>query len=69
MLRLEDVKDGDVLIADAGFTCLPDGGARTVHEDNDGHLYVSCAEGRHYLNGQISSDGRHLVGLERCHAG
>lgn len=47
----KNVKAGDDLITDDGFTCLPAGKVRRVHED-DGGLYIKCKEGHHYLDGQ-----------------
>jgi hypothetical protein len=60
MLRLEDLKAGDVVVADAGFTCIRPG-AHTVR-DCDGVLYVECDDGKHCLDGQRNEDG-FLVGL------
>lgn len=59
---LADVKAGDVLIADGGFTCLNDGDHCTVMKDDKDELFVCCAAGKHYLDGQLDDDGR-LVGL------
>mgnify|MGYP000266944799 CR=1 FL=1 len=61
MLKLEDVKVGDVLTADAGFTCMP-AGQHEVKIDDTG-LYVECDHGKHYLDGQKMGDGT-LDGLE-----
>ena len=53
--KLKELKAGDVVYTDAGFTCL-DAGKHHVHEDEDG-LYIKCDEGRHYLEGQINDHG------------
>lgn len=73
--KLSEVKPGDILIADGGFTCIPEGARLTVREDSDG-LYVPCAGddadsghpiigGQHYLEGQ-ADDGEHLVGFYKA---
>lgn len=67
-MKLSDVKVGDKLRADAGFTCLRDGEIVTVQEDAGGK-YVPCADGKHYLDGQRADffEGEPndtLVGLE-----
>lgn len=40
--QLSEIKVGDVLVADGGFTCLTDGERVTVEQDNGG-LFVLCA--------------------------
>ena len=40
--KLDQIKAGDVLIADGGFTCMSDGEVVTVKSD-DGGLFVRCA--------------------------
>ena len=68
--KLGSVKEGDTLIADGGFDCLPKGG-HLVRRDQSG-LYLDCAMGRHALEGQVDiwlgGDGN-LVGLEKGTAG
>ena len=54
------VSAGDILNVDAGFDCMA--GRVTVARGETGALYVPCACGRHYLDGQADSDGV-LVGL------
>lgn len=67
--KLSDVKEGDVLITDGGFTCMGGGERKVVRRDQsrpDGmQLYLDCREGGHYLDGQ-ADDGEHLVGLYRA---
>ena len=59
-MKLSEVQPGDVLIADAGFTCIEPGATLVVGED----LSVPCADGKHFLDGQVSfDDGDTLVGL------
>ena len=61
--KLADVKHGDTLIADAGFTCL-DAGQHEVKTDATGAFYVDCADGSHYLSGQKDQAGN-LVGMSK----
>lgn len=60
--RLSELKVGDNLVADSGFTCLREGFVCKVFSDH-GELYVSCNSGRHWLAGQLSGDM--LVGFWR----
>ena len=55
------MKIGTVLFTDDGFTCMGSGRMRTVYRDEHG-LFVSCDDGRHYLDGQETDDG-HYVGF------
>lgn len=57
---LDALKAGDLVYADAGFTCMEPGKKR-IEEDSEG-LYIVCDEGKHYLDGQLLDDGS-LVGL------
>lgn len=61
-MRLADVKEGDTIIADGGFTCIHPGPV-AVEGDAKG-LFVHCAEGKHYLAGQEGGDGD-LIGLSK----
>lgn len=60
-VNIKDLKPGQKLKADAGFTCL-DLGVYEVQFDKRGP-YIFCSEGKHYLDGQTNEDGN-LVGLE-----
>lgn len=62
-LRLTDVKPGDILITDRGFTCMDKGQHLTVRLSRHG-LWIPCRVGRHYLDGQEDEDG-FLVGLTK----
>lgn len=63
--KLSQVKVGTALIADAGFTCLPNKARRFVEADGNGLLFIPCKSGRHYLEGQFDdADDPALVGLE-----
>lgn len=59
-MKLSDLKAGDTIIADDGFTCMHAGPKRV--QSDDAGLYVKCREGRHYLDGQENEAGE-LVGL------
>jgi hypothetical protein len=47
-----EVKIGDVLIADGGFTCLVEGQRCLVIDGGSGALAVRCSKGNHDLEGQ-----------------
>lgn len=55
-------KAGDQLKCDGGFTCIETGAVVTVHANKGGELFVPCADGQHYLIGQVGEDGE-LVGM------
>ena len=61
-IRLTDVMVGDILIADAGFSCIEDQKKCRVLEDKDKGLYILCSNGKHFLDGQTDTIGD-LVGL------
>lgn len=61
--RVDDVKAGDVLVTDGGFTCMSENEHKTVKQDNGG-LFVDCSEKRHYLDGQIEGDV--YIGLRKA---
>jgi hypothetical protein len=59
-MKISNVKSGDVLIADGGFTCIESGTELLVDED----FSVPCSEGKHFLDGQIDfDDGETLIGF------
>ena len=57
--KVANVKEGDRLVSDAGFTCIKQGTELVIQADK--RLFVDCVKGRHYLEGQIE-DGEY-VGL------
>lgn len=61
--RLSQLKPGDKLEFDDGFTCIPDGATRKVRVGTADALYVTCRLGRHYLDGQLVSDGDACIGV------
>lgn len=66
----DTVKEGDRLICDGGFTCLHEHSTSVVKADHTKigieALYIECADGQHFLDGQIGDDGE-LVGLYPVH--
>jgi len=62
-VNIKDLKVGDKLKADGGFTCLKNGEVVQVAKDHDG-LFIPCDEGTHTLVGQVDDNGN-LVGLEK----
>jgi hypothetical protein len=64
MVLFSNVKPGDRLVPDDGFTCMEAGVSRTVHVDEDNDLYVNCSEGKHFLDLQLN-DQEELVGFEK----
>ena len=64
---MSEVRAGDKLVADGGFTCIATGAILDVHADADGALWVPCNGSgddthKHYLLGQLGADGE-LIGL------
>jgi hypothetical protein len=64
--KLSEIKPGDMLITDGGFTCIGNLEQREVQKDDEGRLFISCADGRHYLGrrSELSGDDT-LVGLSK----
>ena len=60
-MKLADIKTGDIVQADDGFTCL-EAGPHVVKLHND-ELYIDCNDGKHFLCGQEDEPGSDLVGL------
>lgn len=64
--KLSEVREGDILVADGGFTCIKEGARLRVYADpKDGILSVPCAEGGHGLTGQLADDNDTLIGLTK----
>ena len=60
-------KEGQTVKCDGGFDCIPEGEKRTIKSDSRfkdrfQSLYIYCAEGKHFLSGQVGEDGE-LIGL------
>jgi hypothetical protein len=60
-VRVDAVEEGTMLYTDDGFTCLKLNECATVQKDDNG-LFIPCAEGKHYLEGQ-TDDGEFYVGF------
>jgi len=59
--KLDQLKAGDHVEIDDGFTCMS-AGTTIVHEGAGGELYIPCSCGRHFLSGQHDGDNW-LVGI------
>lgn len=65
-VKFDDIRPGDVLIPDGGFDCMTAGVPLTVKADGDS-LFVPCACGQHYLDGQLDFDDQEtIIGLRRA---
>lgn len=67
LIRLARVRVGDTLVADAGFTCMVSG-PKLVRRAFSNRLYVQCADGAHFLDSQVGSDG-YLIGFSEHRPG
>lgn len=64
--KVAEVKAGDKLKADGGFTCIAEGAILTVVENEMGELCVPCKKGLHSLEGQMDYDtAETYVGLSK----
>lgn len=61
-VKFSEVKAGDFIKADGGFTCLDAGEVCKVYADDGLNLHIPCRDGTHFLCGQIGNDGI-LVGF------
>lgn len=57
LVKIEDLKEGDIILPDTGFDCLLEREECVVHKDPQEGLFVFCktAHGepqRHWLDGQ-----------------
>ena len=64
-MKLNEIKAGDKLIADAGFTCMKDGQVGVVVRTEGGALAVPCDAGHHLLDGQVDDKTGELIGLAK----
>lgn len=58
-----ETKEGSVLQIDGDFTCMRKNSKHTVKKNEHSELFVSCRDGNHYLDGQLSDDGSYYVGM------
>jgi hypothetical protein len=59
-MKWSDLKEGMVVYADDGFTCLREG--PHIVKSDDGGFYLDCDEGTHHLDAQLDEEG-YVVGL------
>jgi hypothetical protein len=64
-MKLEDLKEGDVVKVDDGFPCIDAFVEKRVHIDAWGNLYVFCKKGKHLLDSQEDVDGE-LIGISKA---
>jgi hypothetical protein len=66
----DSVREGHKLTTDGGFTCIAEHQTCTVKAEpcliGFASLYFDCANGQHFLDGQVGEDGE-LVGLYPVH--
>lgn len=63
-VKVDEVKEGTVLIPDSGFTCMKADQPKTVlKKEGTGELYILCREGWHFLDGQKDTESNTYVGL------
>ena len=62
--KLSELKTGDKVEVDGGFTCMTEGENYDVRHDPERGFYIACnAQGGHALDGQLGDDGETLIGL------
>lgn len=69
--KIKEIKAGDYVRTDGGFTCIGSNQIREVKVDEAGFLYFDCNEGQHGLAWQIGyqkNTTNRYVGLFK-HAG
>lgn len=59
--KLSEVKAGDILETDEGFTCVPKGTHLVMKHPQLGY-FINCTKGQHYIDGQ-ADDGETLIGM------
>lgn len=59
--KLSEIKAGELIELDSGFTCARAGQIQ-VYARASGELFFYCEDGTHLLLGQ-ADDGEHLVGI------
>lgn len=55
-VKYADLVNGMKLQADGGFACLTAGAVVPV-QGRKGYFYVTCVQGRHYLDANVAGDG------------
>lgn len=59
--KLSQLKAGDTVELDSGFTCRMEGSVE-LQADTKDELFFVCDDGKHYVSGQ-ADDGEHCVGI------
>lgn len=57
--KLFAIKEGDHMVTFGGFPCIAGGTIVKIQRDPAG-LYFACADGRHYLENQVTPEGECL---------
>ena len=65
-MKLNEVKEGDKLVADSGFICIREGQVSEVFHTPEGCLAIPCDGGHHLLDGQIDDEGGSMIGLVKA---
>lgn len=60
--KLSELRVGDKVMVDGGFSCMHDGDVKIVKE-KDG-LYIDCRYGHHHLHA-LATDDEHCIGIYR----
>lgn len=58
-----ETQEGSVLQVDGDFICMEKNSKHTVKKNEHGELFVSCKNGTHCLDGQLSDDGSYYIGM------
>jgi len=62
--KLSQLKVGDKVQVDDGFTCLKPNSIKTVRVANGQGLHICCKAGHHMLEGQLDEDDNDtLIGI------
>lgn len=62
-LTVEEAKAGIKIQVDGDFNCINKGETRFINSSHEGSLSFACGQGCHDLDGQLSADGTHYVGV------
>lgn len=65
-MNIDELKPNDKILVTNSPDCIPVSARKVVKRDKKG-LYVSCVDGKHYLNGHVhSKTNKELIGVERA---
>lgn len=62
-MKLSDLKEGDRIMLDDGFTCHGMGIAEVYIDEYHGPYFL-CDDGVHFLDGNVGEDGE-LIGVQK----